>query len=91
MSTTALVLHRVEDYDAWHSTYTSLKDLRNRHGVISDEVLRPLNGENLVALTHEFDSPEAARAYFSSEELQGAMAQAGVDPGSVELHLLQRA
>ena len=90
MSTTALVTHRVNDYDTWRKAYDSVEGVRQQGGVTAAEVLRPLNGDNLVAITHDFDSPEAAQAFFANEDLKGAMAGGGVDLDSFQLHLLQR-
>jgi len=90
MAATALILHRVTDYDAWRRAYDSAGDLRDQGGVIAADVLRPSDGDNLVAVTHDFETPEAARTFFSNEELKGVMQRAGVDLASFELHLLQR-
>lgn len=90
MATTALILHRVDDYDAWRTMYDSVDELRDQGGVIDAQVLKPTNSDNVVALTHDFQSPEAARAFFSNEELKGAMQRGGVDLDSFELHLLER-
>jgi heme-degrading monooxygenase HmoA len=90
MAVTSLVLHRVADYDAWRQIYDSVEEQRRQGGVTAAEVLRPTNGDNLVAVTHDFATVEAARAFFASEELKSAMGQAGVDLSSFELHLLER-
>ena len=49
-----------------------------------------VNGDNLVAVTHDFETPEAASAFLSDEELKGVMQRAGVDAGSIQVHLLER-
>ncbi len=90
MSATALVLHRVSDYDTWRKAYDSADGVRQQAGVSDAQVLRSTNGDNLVAITHDFDSPEAAEAFFSNEELKGAMERGGVDIDSFQLHILQR-
>ena len=90
MTTTALILHRVSDYDAWRTAYDSADDLRRQGGVISAEVLKPVGGDDLVAVTHEFETPEAARAFVSNDELKNAMQRGGVDPDSVQLHRRER-
>lgn len=90
MAATALILHRVSDYDAWRLAYDSVGDLRDQGGVIGAEVLRPTYGDNLVAVTHDFQTADAARAFFSNEELKGVMQRAGVDLASFELHVLER-
>ncbi len=90
MATTALVLHRVSDYDTWRTVYDSVGDIRRQGGVTAAEVFKPTAGDNLVAVTHEFETPEAARAFFENEELQGALERGGVDRASLQLHLLER-
>lgn len=90
MATTALVLHRVSDYDIWRTVYDSLGDIRRQGGVTAAEVFKPTAGDNLVAVTHEFETPEAARAFFENEELKGALERGGVDRASLQLHLLER-
>jgi hypothetical protein len=90
MATTALVLHRVSDYDGWRTVYDSVDEIRRKGGVTATEVFKPAVGDNLVAVTHEFETPEAARAFFENEELKGAMERGGVDRASLQLHLLER-
>lgn len=90
MATTALILHRVDDYGAWRRSYDSANDMREQGGVIDAQVLRPSNGDNVVAVTHDFESTEAARAFLANEELKGAMQRGGVDLDSFEVHLLER-
>ena len=40
---------------------------------------------NDVIVTHTFDSPEAAKAFFAMPELKEAMSRAGVDADSVQI------
>jgi hypothetical protein len=90
MATTALALHRVADYDAWRAVYDSVDGIRRQAGVTGTEVFKPSPGDNLVAVTHEFETPEAARGFFENEDLRGAMDRAGVDRASFQLYLLER-
>jgi hypothetical protein len=90
MAITALVLHRVSDYNGWRSAYDAVEGIRTRGGVTAAEVFRPVKGDNLVAVTHDFETPEAARAFFASEELKREMERGGVDTATLELHLLER-
>jgi hypothetical protein len=39
----------------------------------------------LRSITHTFDSPETARAFFAMPELKEAMRKAGVDADAVEI------
>jgi hypothetical protein len=90
MAITALALHRVADYAAWRRVYDSVEEQRRQGGVTGTEVLRPTNGDSVVAVTHDFETEGEARAFFANEELKSAMAQAGVDLSSFQLHLLER-
>lgn len=88
--TTALITHRVRDYDAWRDAYDSVEDLRRESGVTDAQVLKPSNGQDPVAVTHDFSSPEAARAFLDNEDLKAAMARGGVELDSLQIHLLER-
>ena len=85
--TTAIVLHRVADYDTWRPVYESLDDARNAAGVTHHEVLRSQDDANLVIVRHDFTNRAAADSFFSSPELKQGMAEAGVDVSSVQVHL----
>jgi heme-degrading monooxygenase HmoA len=83
-STIALIRHRVADFDAWKEVYDGFAPIQAEHGVQGHQVLRSIETPNDVIVTHTFDSPEAARAFFAMPELKEAMSQAGVDADSVE-------
>ena len=51
----------------------------------ADAVYRTEGDPNLVLVMHEFESREAAHAFFEREDLRTAMQEAGVDPGSLRL------
>lgn len=87
MSTVAVVRHRVSDFDAWRRTYDGFAPVQAEHGVRAHQVLRSIDDPNDVIVTHTFDSPEAARAFFAMEELKDAMSEGGVDTGSLEISL----
>src|SRR5439155_223663 len=55
------------------------------HGVHAHQVLRSIENPNDVIVTHTFDPPETARAFFATPELKEAMSQAGVNADSVEI------
>ena len=84
-STIALVRHRVADYDAWKAVYDSFAPNQAEHGVRAHQVLRSTDDPNDIIVTHTFDSPEAAREFFTMPELKEAMGEAGVDAGSLEI------
>ena len=85
MSTVAVVRHGVSDFDAWRRTYDSFAPVQAEHGVRAHQVLRSIDDPNDVIVTHTFDSPEAARAFFAMDELRDAMSEGGVDAGSLEI------
>ena len=84
-NTISLVRHRVGDFDAWRKVYDGFAPIQAEHGVLRDQVLRSIENPNEVIVTHAFDSPEAARAFFAMPELKEAMDQAGVNSDSVEI------
>jgi heme-degrading monooxygenase HmoA len=84
-STIALVRHRVADYDAWKTLYDDFAPFQAEHGVQGHQVLRSIENPNDIIVTHAFDSPEAARAFFAMSELKEAMSEGGVNADSVEI------
>jgi len=74
----AVVLHRVNDYDAWREAYDAFADGQREGGVRAEEVLRSVEDPNDVLVTHDFDDETTARAFFSSDPLRDAMSRAGV-------------
>lgn len=85
--TTAIVLHRVADYDSWRPVYDSLGRARSAAGVTDQHVLRSQDDPNLVIVRHDFADRAAAEAFFGSAELEQGMAEAGVDASTVQIHL----
>ena len=88
MSTVSIVHHRVTDFDAWKAVYDGFRDVQKERGVRHHHVWRSQDDPNMVVVVHTFDSAEAAHAFFGSEDLKGAMAEAGVDPSSVQIQFL---
>lgn len=89
--TTAIVVHKVADYDAWRARYDAFEDERQASGVTDQEVYRAQDDPGLVIVRHDFSDRAAADAFFSSTELQQAMGEAGVDPSSVQIHFADKA
>lgn len=86
----SVVLHRVKDYGAWREVYDeAMAGPAKQGGVRAEEVLRSLEDENHVLVTHDFDDEATARAWFASPDLADAMARAGV-VGQPELIWLGR-
>ena len=86
MRTITLVHHRVADFDAWKQVYDSFVDQPDAGVPLG--VWRDRDDPNAVVVVHAFDSFEQAQALFSSEELKGAMEQAGVDTSSLRIEFL---
>lgn len=74
----SLVLHRVDDYDAWRGVYDSVAALQAQGGVTAESVHRMAGDPDNVLVIHEFDSVAAAQAFFANPELLAAMRQGGV-------------
>jgi heme-degrading monooxygenase HmoA len=89
MRTVTITHHRVADYDAWKQVYDSVREVQREGGVREHAVLRPADDPTMVVVVHTFDSPEAAKAFFDSPALKGAMGQAGVDMSSLRIDFLQ--
>jgi len=85
--TTAIVLHRVADYEAWRPVYDALDDTREAAGVTHQEVLRSQDDPHFVIVRHDFANRADADTFFGGAELQKAMTQAGVDVSTLQIHL----
>ena len=88
--TTAIVVHRVADYDAWRATYDAFEDRQRAFRVTHQEVLRGQDDPGLVIVRHDFADRASADAFFGSAELKQAMGDAGVDASSVQIHFADR-
>lgn len=87
MSATALVRHKVADYDAWRAVYNGLADVQRDGGVTAESVHRLVGDGDDVLVVHRFDTPGAAEAFFKNEELQQGMKAAGVEgPPRIEIY-----
>ncbi len=85
--TTAIVLHRVADYEAWRPVYDALDDTRDAAGVTHQEVLRSQDDADFVIVRHDFASRAAADAFFGGADLKQAMTEAGVDVSTLQIHI----
>ncbi len=72
------VRHQVKDFDTWHGFYKRFADLRERYGVLSEEVFRGVQDRNDVTISHDFATLADAEKILASEEMQAALAEAGV-------------
>lgn len=74
----SLILHHVEDFDAWREVYDSVAPMQAAGGVISESVHRMAGDPDNVLVIHEFDSVATAQAFFANPDLKAAMLQGGV-------------
>lgn len=74
----SLVLHRVADYAAWRAVYDSVAPMQAAGGVTAESVHRMAGDPDNVLVIHNFDSVDAAQAFFANPELLEAMHRAGV-------------
>ncbi len=84
-STTALVRHRVANYDAWKTVYDNFAPIQAEHGVRAHQVLRSQDSRNDVVIIHTFDNLETAKTFFAMPELKQAMLKAGVEEDSLKV------
>jgi hypothetical protein len=88
---TILIHHRVGDYEAWREVYDGVGEMQREGGVRSKRVWRSADDPNMVVVEHDFDSPEAAKAFMDRSDLREAMARSGIDESSVQVELLDEA
>ena len=72
------IRHDVADYDAWKKGYDDFDETRRGMGVTGDAVYQAVDNPADVTVTHDFESADAATSFVSSQELKGAMENAGV-------------
>jgi quinol monooxygenase YgiN len=75
---TMFVKHAVEDFRTWKVAYDGLGPTRHTMGVTGATVHQDPQNANIVTVTHQFDSVEAAKTFANSGELKNAMMKAGV-------------
>jgi hypothetical protein len=88
---TALVQHRVRDYDAWRRVYDNAKDMQAAGGVLDEAVFRAERDPNNILVMHRFETMQAAHDYFENPQLVEAVRQAGVDEATVRLEFYEDA
>ena len=86
MSVTAVVRHKVADYDAWRTVYDTLADLQANGGVTAESVHRLVGDGNDLLVVHQFETADAAQAFFNSGALRDGMERAGVQgPPTIDI------
>lgn len=76
--TEIMVRHNVQDYAKWKNEFDNFVDTRKSSGEKSYRILHPSDNPNDLVLFFEWDSPENARKFFTSQELGTTMKRAGV-------------
>jgi hypothetical protein len=76
--TTVFVRHEVSDYTAWRKVYDGFRSVQAANGVIAEAVFQSADNPNDITVTHEFATPEAAKAFMQLEELRSAMRTGGI-------------
>jgi quinol monooxygenase YgiN len=83
-----IVMHEVQDYDAWRVFYDELDDFRQASGIVGHAVSREYDDPNQVIVYHQAEEVDALRDFVESTELKEAMERAGV-VGEPEVHYIQ--
>jgi len=73
-----VVLHRVNDYDAWRKVYDEVEPLQKSGGVTEKSVHRAKDDPNNVLVLHRFNTMVEAQAFMDNAEIHAAMQRAGV-------------
>ncbi len=79
MAVTAMIQHRVADYDAWRNAYDGFADVQKAGGVTHESVYRAKDDPSTVLVIHGFATAADAEAFLARAELRDAMQQAGVE------------
>ncbi len=73
-----LIIHEVEDYDAWKKIFDDAALIRKSAGELSFQVLKLDNNPNKIVHFSKWSSISNAKAFFESEKLVEIRKQAGV-------------
>ena len=85
-----LIIHEVEDYDAWKEIFDAAASIRKAAGESSYQVLKFDNNAQKIVHFSQWTSIAAAKAFFESDQLVEIRKQAGVQsPEFIYLQLLE--
>lgn len=85
-----LIIHEVEDYQAWKQVFDQAAAMRKDEGEISYQLLRYDNDANNIVHFSQWSSLERARRFFESPELVEIRKKAGVKaPDFIYLQALE--
>lgn len=73
-----LIIHEVEDYEAWKQIFDNAASIRKEAGEQSYQVLKYDNNANKIAHFSQWISIANAKAFFESPQLVEIRRQAGV-------------
>lgn len=73
-----LIIHEVEDYEAWKIVFDNAAQIRREAGEISYQLLKFDNDANNLVHFSRWNSLQNARNFFESERLVEIRKQAGV-------------
>jgi hypothetical protein len=72
------IKHEVTDYPAWRKAYNDFDKQRRKLGALRAAVYQSVDNPNDVTVTHDFKTPDKAKAFAASEDLKSTMQKAGV-------------
>lgn len=73
-----LIIHEVEDYDAWKKVFDNAATIRKEAGEMSYQVLKYDQNPNKIVHFSVWNSIENARSFFESPRLVQIRKEAGV-------------
>ncbi len=76
--TRMFVRHSVSDFGKWRYAYDGAEGLCEEMGVVDDCLFQSVDDARDVTVWHDFETPEAARAYAESDRLRAAMSDGEV-------------
>jgi quinol monooxygenase YgiN len=72
------VKHKVKDYNAWKKVFDGFVETRKASGEKNYQIFHPDNDPNNLLAIFDWDNLENAKKFAGSQELKGAMQNAGV-------------
>ncbi|MDD1414046.1 antibiotic biosynthesis monooxygenase [Dolichospermum sp. ST_con] len=73
-----LIIHEVEDYEAWKKVFDDAANIRKEAGEITYQVLKYENNPNQIVHFSSWTSIEDAKRFFESPKLVRIRQEAGV-------------
>ena len=83
-----IMMHSVQDYDAWRAAYDGLEDFRLQSGIVGHAVGRTLDDPNHVVVYHQAQDVADLRVFVDSAELNKLMQSAGA-LADLDIHFIQ--